>query len=63
MKTITLSTGKQIDLALLTRITCTAFPLFKNGTGQDLLDVFGLTEAEKAELTEYIMKTTQEGTA
>ena len=58
---ITLTTGTTIDLAILVRIACSAYPLFKSDKGQDLFDLFGLTDAEKEELTEYIMTTTQEG--
>ena len=55
---ITLSTGKEIDLALLTRIACTTYPLFKNSHGKDLFDLFSLTEDEKTELTELIVGST-----
>lgn len=56
--TIRLKTGREVDLALLTRIACTAYPLFKNTNGQDLFDLFSLTDAEKQELTELIMSAT-----
>lgn len=59
--TITLTTGKTIDLAILTRVACSTYPLFKSDKGHDLFDLFGLTDAEKDELTEFIMTTTQEG--
>lgn len=59
--TIELTTGRQVDLAILARVACSTYPLFTSDKGHDLFDLFGLSDVEKEELTEFIMKKTQEG--